>query len=894
MHLSRFACLVGLVCLLWNYPCSGAWVWIEGEAPVSNRMNRHPWWYDQTKRAEFSGGDFISNFSETKDGEAEYEFQAPTAGDYDFWVRANPLQAKLSYALNGNPEVEIGLDREQQGNINVAADDKPDLRFIAWSHAGHVALKSGANRIKFRMYSANNHHGYLDCFVFSSEPFEPRGLLKPDQMSADLARLAAENKNWWPFTPAADSFDEGSAIDLRSLNEKFAGEHGFIKAQDGNFTLGSSGIPVRFWAVNGPPHELKGAALTQCARMLAKHGVNLVRIHGGMFDERGEVAPEKVAQVQAMVAAMKAQGIYSHFSIYFPLWLQPGPDNPFLKGYDGKHHPFAALLFNPDFQAQYRKWWTALLTTPDPKSGKTLLEEPAVAGVELQNEDSFFFWTFSEQNLPEPQLQLLERRFGDWAAAKYGSIDQALTHWKAEPSKRDAVGEKRLGFPPIWNLFNNKTARHQDTVRFLYELQTSFYRETSLFLRKLGFQGLITPSNWTTASPEVLGPIEKLSYASGDFIDRHGYFSCNHKGDAAEWSIRPGHTYSDRSALRFDPEEPGKPKQFLHPGMDVHYNNRPSMISEVTWTRPNRYRTEAPLYLGCYGALQHSDGIVHFALDGRDWQVKPNYFMQPWTLMSPVMMGQFPAAALIYRRGLVREGAVVADIALEQEALFRLEGTPLPQDAALDELRLKDIPEGAAAKPGQRLDPLLFFAGRTAVTFGTDPSSTKLKDAKPFIDRLGQTVASTTGELKLDYGKGWLAINAAQAQGICGSLKAAGKVDLKDAVFDSELEIGALVLVSLDDQPLATSRRMLLQTMSEEKATGFETVEQGKGIKKIVSIGVDPWLVRDLNGHVRLKRTDASGLKVIPLDLNGYPGKPLGDAREIALQARTVYYLIEK
>ena len=75
------------------------------------------------------------------------------------------------------------------------------------------------------------------------------------------------------------------------------------------------------------------------------------------------------------------------------------------------------------------------------------------------------------------------------------------------------------------------------------------------FLRKHGFKGLITASNWSTASPEVFGPLEKLSYTIGDFIDRHGYFGCNHKGDSAEWSVRNGHTYCDRSGLRFDAED---------------------------------------------------------------------------------------------------------------------------------------------------------------------------------------------------------------------------------------------------------------------------------------------------------------------------------------------------
>ena len=94
-------------------------------------------------------------------------------------------------------------------------------------------------------------------------------------------------------------------------------------------------------------------------------------------------------------------------------------------------------------------------------------------------------------------------------------------------------------------------------------------------------------------------------------------------GENAEWSLRNGHAYSDRSALRFNAEQPGKPRQFVHPAMDVHYEDKPSMISETTWTRPNRFRSEAPIYLAAYGALQHSDAIIHFALDGANWAVRP-------------------------------------------------------------------------------------------------------------------------------------------------------------------------------------------------------------------------------------------------------------------------------
>ena len=108
--------------------------------------------------------------------------------------------------------------------------------------------------------------------------------------------------------------------------------------------------------------------------------------------------------------------------------------------------------------------------------------------------------------------------------------------------------------------------------------------------------------------------------------------------------------------------------------------------------------------------------------------MKPGFFMQPWTLMSPAMMGQFPAAALIYRKGLVATGDLLVDLDLKLGDLLDLKGTPLPQDAALDELRLKDVPKGTTLKPGNVIDPLVHFAGRTNVNFTERGGPARLKD----------------------------------------------------------------------------------------------------------------------------------------------------------------------
>ena len=56
-----------------------------------------------------------------------------------------------------------------------------------------------------------------------------------------------------------------------------------------------------------------------------------------------------------------------------------------------------------------------------------MLQDPTLAFLEIQNEDSLLFWTFSPyENVPAAQMELLERAFGRWLATKYGSIARAF------------------------------------------------------------------------------------------------------------------------------------------------------------------------------------------------------------------------------------------------------------------------------------------------------------------------------------------------------------------------------------------------------------------------------------------------------------------------------------
>jgi hypothetical protein len=62
------------------------------------------------------------------------------------------------------------------------------------------------------------------------------------------------------------------------------------------------------------------------------------------------------------------------------------------------------------------------------------------------------------------------------------------------------------------------------------------------------------------------------------------------------------------------------------------------------------------------------------------------------------------------------------------------------------------------------------------------------------------------------------------------------------------MEYGTVQVISLDDQPIATSRKILVQAFSEEKMYGFR-VENGV----IKDVGRAPINVRDIAGKISFK-----------------------------------------
>jgi hypothetical protein len=872
------------------------YVWWEGERPAETNFPKQSWFSPSTFEATrhlLSEGDWLSNSGKREGDEAfaRYQITVPAAGEYNLWTR--------KFWKHGPFRWRFGQGDWQVCGRDVAlADDtylKEDLG-ANWVFLGTVTLPAGPQTFELRLLAQPGEDltAAFDCFVLSAGPFIPNGKMKPGERSG----LADEG--YFPFEPPPDSFSPDALLDLRSLNEKVAGETGFVRRDGAGFVLGN-GNPVRFWAVNVGPNNIaqNHASIDYLARDLAKLGVNMVRCHGPIFDARTDPAnvnARRLDDIFYLVAALKRQGIYTMVSFYFPLWFDVRPSYG-IPGYDTINNkaPFALLYFDPRMQEIYKSWARALLTTKNPYTGVPLAKEPAVGIIEIINEDSLFFWTFTKQNIPAVQWQKLETLYAQWLAKRYGSVDAALAAWGGERLDDDDPAAGRVGLYEAWHMTRdgvkaggpNKVKRVGDQVRFLAELQRGFYASRVKYFRDdLGAGSMISASNWQVADPVTLDALERYTYTAGDVIDRHGYFGGKHEGQGASYSVRVGHTFENLAAVTV-PDR--LPLQF------VQVDNYPQIISEIGWTNPNRYRADATFLASAYGALQGVDGFYFFAVGSNFMR---DTAMNKFALSCPVIAGTFPAAALQYRRGDVAEGDEAVHQVVRLEDLYAMKGSGISSAAALDELRRKDIPEGGEASGAvSQLDPLTFYVGRVVRAFGDDPEQSKQRDVSAYIDRDKKTIRSLTGQLLWNYGSGLALVNTPRSQGAAGFLARAGRIELGDVAIQSQNEFGSVMVIALDDQPLATSKRILIQAMTEEQPYGFET--EGN---KITDLGGSPFGVKKLAVTVALKLKGAGQPKVIALDENGYAtdkrvvtrGDGVQGPLTIELAPDAIYHIVER
>ncbi len=252
--------------------------------------------------------------------------------------------------------------------------------------------------------------------------------------------LAAEGR--WPFQPPRDDFSPKALLDLRSLNEKFAGEHGFItRSEDGNDFAFDKDLPRH-------------------ARFLAKRGINMVRFHCNITPTGSDLMGIDQAdrdQLWKGLAAMKQEGIYVTYS---PYWAGPARIKPSMGVLDtGGGGNWGLLFFDKKLQAAYKHWMKQVLSEKNPYTGTPLANDPALAIIQIQNEDSLLFWT--TQGIKGPARKELRRQFGTFLTKKYGSLEKAARAWggaapTADQDSPDRFAQGEAALYLIWELTQHR------------------------------------------------------------------------------------------------------------------------------------------------------------------------------------------------------------------------------------------------------------------------------------------------------------------------------------------------------------------------------------------------------------------------------------------------------
>ncbi len=675
-------------------------------------------------------------------------------------------------------------------------------------------------------------------------------------MMLAVCPLPAYTAESWPFNPVEDSFSADSQLDLRQLNESYAGAAGFITlSKDGNDFAHADGSPERFWCING---GAKDEDLAHEARFLAKHGVNLIRLPAqlspGPNSKITDVNQETIEHLWKTIAAMKKEGIYCTIS---PYWASCGLQPSW--GIHGHSDAWGVLFCDSVLQTGYKAWMKALYSQRNPYTGTPLALDPAIAFIQLQNEDSLLFWTMigfiNQKGQPFDELR---KGFGDFAKDKYGSLAKAQAAWGGD-SIDDDIAAGMVGFHQIWEITSNpgggKGERISDQIEFWTKTMHGFNAAIARYLHEeLGCKQLINAGNWRVADVVKQMDAERWSYTASDVIAINRYFGGLHVGPDCGWSIEAGHAYTNDTCLLNPTAFPINAKQVV---------KHPYIVTESNWVNPNLYQSEGPLMIAAYSSLTGVDGFFWFTSSSREWDaIRWPWGRHPkWGVGNPMGIGQFPAAAWMYRKGYVKHADQAAVHEERELADMWHEKSPLiTEEGGYDPNRDAGLPAKSAVKT--TINPLAFLVGPVEVVYGGDPAKCRSVNLASYIDEGKKTIISLTGEEKLDYSVGICTVNAPKAQGAAGFLRQAGTITLGDVTISCTNDYATIVVIALDDKPIKDSSRVLVQIGTVQRATHWAdhpgpvpTDDKGSSVPGSIidNAGEDPWQIESASGTLTIR-----------------------------------------
>lgn len=283
----------------------------------------------------------------------------------------------------------------------------------------------------------------------------------------------------WPaaFVLPYDDGSDGVTHFGNRLNTRPAGSLGRVAVNaDGHFEVG--GERIRFWGVNitGPSVFSSHADAEKVAARLTKFGVNIVRFHhmdnhwGGLSlidygqGDSSHLNAANLDKLDYFVAQLKAQGIYVNLNLVNSREFMPSDGLPAeLTQLDMKQRHILGFIW-PALRALEKEYANNLLTHVNPYTGLSYVADPAVAVVEVNNENSIYQQYFDGgiDIWPEVFLAPLRDSWNTWLAGEYSNTTELENGWGVidEPLGAEMlVNGNFSGGLSNWNLEQHDTAQ---------------------------------------------------------------------------------------------------------------------------------------------------------------------------------------------------------------------------------------------------------------------------------------------------------------------------------------------------------------------------------------------------------------------------------------------------
>ncbi|HEV8246731.1 MAG TPA: CIA30 family protein [Polyangiaceae bacterium] len=695
--------------------------------------------------------------------------------------------------------------------------------------------------------------------------FSPAEFDKPFEFAVDdvslsgeavsLVPVAYKTEGWLEYSGTDPVKRRGSALDMSRLLDAPAGKHGWLGHKGESFVF-KDGKPARFIGVNivasanFPTHE----QADKIAELLAEMGVNLTRHHHmdadwatpNLFDNKkntGELGKEALERFDYLIAQLQKRGIYQFFDLI--VHRKPYPDDKIEAPEDVAAGYKIEGEFDPKLIALQEKLTTQLFSHENPYTKKRYAQDPAIAGLEVINEDSLF-WLQKEGEFAITSKHYqgeLNRQFGQWLLKKFGNRAALEKRWKESAGQGLGADEDPLkgtvnGVVPFsddsWKKLSK--ARAADTLAFYYDTMLSYFQRMEGALRKLGYQGLVTGSNhWTDL------PLDLKMNAELGFIDRHAYWAHPSGGwGYAGVSFEPG-------AMVKDPN-----LGIIGSLVQKRVAGLPYTVTEWQTAAPNDYRIEGLLIMGAIAAYQGWHPL-EFAFS-HDINNKPD---AAGTLASnfdvihqPNFQALWPAVALMFHRGDVKEAT--------QSGFLKVDEAALSDPGS----HLRSIKQWPLAMKGG----IDFKAGQSAAELDKAVQA-RLK---------GSRITSPDGQLSHDPVAGIFQVNTPRTQGFVG-FKPQGKLELANLSVTLDSDFAVLLASALTDEPIASAKRVLITAAGNAVNSGMKLDPSGG---RVADVGKAPILAETIRGGVTLSNLSGSldKVKLFALSPNGERVK------EVALQ----------